>query len=137
MKKETQFKVGDILKVVNSGDCYSSYSEMFYRMKFVNTDHNDSHDHGTIVQVFNVDYHPSQEVAIYAVRSEDGFEALYGAEGLQKLQFNKRATTVDLNCEVDAIVHEDRIEFAGHVINKYAFKKLVKAARSAGVLTLD
>ena len=140
MKKvnsEFQFKVGDILQVIEEGAVYSLYDRMFEEMGFADTKENDGHDNGTIVQVFAVDHHPEFCDKLYAVRDVDGKEALYAEYGLKPIEFKKvepKAITVQVTKSYTAEVYKDHIAVGCQTMSKEALLKLIEAAKKIGLI---
>lgn len=81
--EEMKFKVGDNVKVVDSGDSYTSYVIMFRRLNFRNTNVNPSAIEGTIGTVFGILPHTSSNGDIcVAIRDKFGTEYLIEQGGL-------------------------------------------------------
>ena len=89
MKKTTSFKIGDKVKVTNTGSTYSTYSPMFEKMGFADTTHNPGWKTNTVGYVFAVDVHLSFGTPVIAIRHEDGRECLIGVEGLEYIGTGK------------------------------------------------
>jgi len=83
MKKE-KYKIGDFVKVKNSGSCYSTYSEIFEKFGFKNLIVNSCNKHDVGV-IFNMCVHPQDSQAILlAIRNSDK-EFLIGQNGVEPI----------------------------------------------------
>ena len=137
INSEFQFKVGDILEVIEEGAVYPSYDRMFEEMGFADTEENEGHDHGTMVQVFAVDHHPDFEDNLYAVRDVDGKEALYAEYGLKRIEFKKaepKPIRVQVTNSYTAEVHKDHITVGCQTMSKEALLELIEAAKKTGLI---
>lgn len=78
-----KFKVGDNVKVVDSGGSYTSYDHMFRKLNFRNTNVNPSAPEGTIGTVFGVCAQTSNSRYVcVAIRDKFGTEYLIEQSGL-------------------------------------------------------
>jgi hypothetical protein len=84
------FKVGDEVVVTNTGNQYSSYTEMYKLMGFKNQKENSSYGQSfvkeRIATIFDMHYHinPTNPAVLCGIRFDDGFELLIDQAGLRK-----------------------------------------------------
>jgi hypothetical protein len=109
----TEFKVGDIVKVRDTGDVYSTYYDMFKKLGFIYTKRNSGKNSlGLLGEIFAIEQHPYESVTVAAVNLENGEQILIGVYGIQKVTFKPKyePITAILNENYNAIVYPDRVE---------------------------
>lgn len=77
------FKVGDKVIITDSGESYTTYSDMFEKMGFSDTKRNGGWENGEEGIVFAVEQHPTYANIILALRHLDGRECLIGEKGVR------------------------------------------------------
>ncbi len=80
-----KFKVGDKVQVVDPGRTYQTYSAMFSRLGFKNTQENESFPAGLVAEVFLVCEHDSTGIPLVALQAQDGSQCLISTEGVVKV----------------------------------------------------
>lgn len=89
-----KFKVGDNVKVVESGYSYTTYDMMFRRLNFRNPNENPIAPKGTVGTVFGVCTHTSSNIYIcVAIRDKFGTEYLIEQKGLMLVEDKGVGTT--------------------------------------------
>lgn len=88
MKKEN-FEVGDKVRVIDSGKCYSYHYPMFKLMGFKDTVLNEPAPQGTVGTVFNS--HLQEEIELFiGIDYGEGEQALIGSEGVELVKEDSR-----------------------------------------------
>lgn len=77
-----KFNIGDKVKIVNSGQTYSTYADKFIELGFKNEINNPGLPHGTVGTVFGTSFDRSER-KIYAIRTRKGEEVLIGEPGIE------------------------------------------------------
>lgn len=96
---KSKFKIGDSVRIIDIGEIYSTYPDMFIKLGFKNKSVNNYSHCGKIGTVFGISEHLrfSEEILV-AVRDEDGDEYLIHQDGLVH--------------EFDMTTNEGRLEYA-------------------------
>ena len=118
MKREIE--VGSKVVVVNNGRTFTTYSNMFLKMGFKNTDYNDLFENGTECIVFAKQYQDDESRTICGIRDEKGNESLINIEGLELLS---PPTTLE---EKFDIINEFCEEMEVKITQKDIFKYLLR-----------
>ena len=79
-----KIKKGDFLVVKDTGHMYTTYEDIFKKLKFKNLDINNDIYEGEIVAVFNITMHRSESIKLYAVTTFDGRQGLFSKKGFYK-----------------------------------------------------
>jgi hypothetical protein len=80
-------KINDRVRIIDAGEIYTNFSEMFRRLGFANTEKNADCEDEDVGTVFNIDYHEMQRnETVYAVRTNDGRECLISGRGIQLVE---------------------------------------------------
>lgn len=79
-----KIKKGDFLVVKNTGRMYSTYTEMFEKLRFKNIEENRDINDGEIVAVFNIGKHENENIKLYAVTTFDGRQGLFSEKAFYK-----------------------------------------------------
>ena len=96
MKQTQTISFNDRVRVVDSGETYSTWTEQFEKMGFKNTSHNPAFKHGTEATVFSILKHPSYGTFVFGIVDDEGNECLIAQEGIQKLyEFKVPYGTID------------------------------------------
>ena len=109
----TEFKVGDIVKVRDTGNLYTTYDIMFKKLGFINTEYNSGKNSlGLLGEIFAIERHQYESVTVAAVNLENGEQILIGVDGIQKVTFKPKyePITAILNENYNAIVYPDRVQ---------------------------
>jgi hypothetical protein len=109
----TEFKVGDIVKVRHTGDLYTTYDIMFKKLCFINTERNSGKNSlGLLGEIFAIEQHHCENTILAAVNLENGEQILISTDGIQKVTFKPKCApmTITLNEKYNAIVYPDRVE---------------------------
>ena len=78
----TKFKVGDKVRVVDSGKTYTTYVAMFEKMGFNNTESNSFFQQGLIATVFAVAEHEDDGLTLLGLQAANGTQCLISSEGV-------------------------------------------------------
>jgi hypothetical protein len=96
MKQTHTISFNDRVRVVDSGETYSTWTEQFEKMGFKNTSSNSAFKHGTEATVFSILKHPNFGTFVFGIVDDEGNESLIGQEGIQKLyEFKVPYGTID------------------------------------------
>jgi hypothetical protein len=109
----TEFKVGDIVKVRHTGDLYTTYDIMFKKLDFINTERNlGKNSLGLLGEIFAIEQHHCENTILAAVNLENEEQILISTDGIQKVTFKPKCApmTITLNEKYNAIVYPDRVE---------------------------
>ena len=87
-------EIGDKVKVIDFGERYTTYDEMFKKLKFTNKGYNDfpegksSKDYkNTKFTVFGkINHEDDDKVMLVAIKAPDGLELLVGFSGLKRMR---------------------------------------------------
>jgi len=79
----TKFKVGDKVRVVDSGKTYTTYVAMFEKMGFNNTESNSFFQQGLIATVFAIDVHEDNELPLLGIQAANGTQCLISVNGVE------------------------------------------------------
>lgn len=110
--EQPKFKEGDVVKVVNNGESYTTYGSKFTELGFKNKESNPILNHGTVAKIFGISKHGDDTNYIVAIRDMVGNESLIGESGLELIfsePDSKRPVSVNLTADLKAVVSpEDR-----------------------------
>ena len=87
------FKVGDKVVVVQSGNTYTTYDRMFVKMQFKDQKCNPGFENGMTATVFAVDFHDDTNKPLVGLQAQDGKQALMGFDGIELL--STQPTSID------------------------------------------
>jgi hypothetical protein len=91
-----QIQINDTVKVIDSGEVYSGYTEMFARMGFKDTTGNKPFGYGTVATVFAIDTHLEHRNTLYALVDSEGRECLISERGIELVEYTAVDTsTID------------------------------------------
>jgi len=85
MKQTQTISFNDRVRVVDSGETYSTWTEQFEKMGFKNTSHNPAFKHGTEATVFSILKHPNFGTFVFGIVDDEGNESLISQDGVQRL----------------------------------------------------
>lgn len=85
--KHTQIKINDKVRVIDNGETYVNYSEMFQLMGFKDKSKNKSFEYGTQATVFAIDRHPGERHELYGLVDSEGNECLITERGIEKIDY--------------------------------------------------
>ena len=109
-----KFKVGNIVKIRDTGFLFTTYDKMFKKLGFINIERNSGKNSlGLLGEIFAIEQHPSDEDTILAaVNLENGEQILIDVDGIEKVTFKPKCApmTITLNEKYNAIVYPDRVE---------------------------
>ena len=83
VEEGVHIKIGDLVRIKNSGKTYTTHSDAFTSMGFRQTQVNDSWDLGEIGRVFAITPRSKSTLDLYAVEHSDGRQCLIGTEGIE------------------------------------------------------
>ena len=86
MKKKNSIEVNDRVRITNSGETYTTYSEMFLQLGFSNCESNPAWEKGEQGSVFYVGYSSHHSGGLYALVHDDGRECLISGRGIELVQ---------------------------------------------------
>lgn len=117
-----KYKVGDVLRIKDSGYSYPTYGDMFVELGFRKTTLNDGLPNGSYVQVFATAMHhtvPDQE--LYACVNQHGDEVLMAVKGLERFTW-KQGERYDVD-GTSVEVTESHIIINGTKLSRNGFRK--------------
>jgi len=105
MARSSDFELGDTVRVIDVGECYTTFPIMFKQLGFKNTVENKYFE--GIGVVFGVGKNPTGE-SVVAIRNDLGNEMLIAVEGVEKLVSMQRnfCRNVQKTISVADIAHE-------------------------------
>jgi len=80
-----KFKVGDKVRVVDSGKIYTTYVVMFEKMGFNNTKSNSFFQQGLIATVFAVAEHEDDGLTLLGIQAANGTQCLISVNGVEPI----------------------------------------------------
>lgn len=82
----SKIKINDKVWVVDNGETYVNYSEMFQLMGFKDKKINKSFEYGTVATVFAIDRHPGERHELYGLVDSEGNQCLISKRGIEKIE---------------------------------------------------
>ena len=117
-----QISINDTVRITDSGETYTNYSEKFNELGFKDKKANRSLERGETAIVFNIGYHEEQREVLYALVHEDGRECLISSRGIELVEHQ----TVDNITITDVLTRLSEIESKLDQLAKH----IVKPAKS-------
>jgi len=94
---QSKFKIGDKVKVTDSGCIYSYYDEMAGMMDLKNWQPGKGIKNGSVATVIQIERHPEDlSTILIGIRLEDGTEHIISEEGLELLTEIKPSDTIQI-----------------------------------------
>ena len=95
----SQYNIGDWVRITEPGWTYSTYSSMFQKLGFRDTERNGPLGEDTLARVFAYTEHDSNSRMLYALRDTHGIESLIDDRGITEPEMYVK--TWDGNCWFD------------------------------------
>lgn len=89
-----QIQINSTVKVIDNGETYVNFSEMFQLMGFKDKAKNKSFDYGTQATVFAIDQHPAEHHTLYALVDSEGRECLISERGIELVEHEAHVSRV-------------------------------------------
>ena len=86
-RMQNQIKINDTVRVIETGETYTNYTEKFNELGFKNKKVNRAFGKGETAIVFNIGYHEQQRETLYALAHEDGRECLISSRGIELVDY--------------------------------------------------
>ena len=91
-----QIQINSTVKVIDNGETYVNFWEMFQLMGFKDEAKNKSFEYGTQATVFAIDQHPTEHHTLYALVDSEGNECLISERGIELVEYTAVDTsTID------------------------------------------
>ena len=94
MKKKNSIEVNDRVRITDSSETYTTYSEMFLQLGFSNCESNPAWKKGEQGSVFYVGYSSHQSGGLYALVHDDGRECLISERGIELVEYETPVSRV-------------------------------------------
>ena len=130
------YEIGQVVEIVNPGETYPTYKEIFEKLGFRNRIENSGFENGEIAQIFNVTMHPVTGATMLALVNKNGKECLIGHNGVRLLKFERiKSCFVKISADYTAEVTQTQMTVGCQKINKNDFLALINAAKEIGFIS--